>query len=240
MGCWIQNCGDMDKQATLHPGTVPPIDNQVKAVRIEAARRMAEISDAPLDNNQKMVFQAALEEYQESMQYSADFAFGRYNLANLYVNLRQPQKAVAAAEQSISLDPNGADGRAILGYALIFAGKFEESIASLEKAIRLNPIAPAWYFDALGKSCALSGHYKDAIAALRKALHRAPSDFLAHRDLTITYFLSGHNQEGRAQAKEVLKLNPRFSFQGYAKSLQFKNPADKMQLIDALKKAGVN
>jgi hypothetical protein len=58
--------------------------------------------------------------------------------------------------------------------------------------------------------------------------------------LTLTYFLSGHIEEGRAQAKEVLTLNPKFSFQGYAKSLQFKNPDNKMQLIDALQKAGIH
>ena len=65
----------------------------VKAVRMEAARRMTEIPDPPLDGNQKKVFQASLHEYQKSMEYSADFAFGRYNLANLYVTLKQPQKA---------------------------------------------------------------------------------------------------------------------------------------------------
>jgi adenylate cyclase len=192
-------------------------------------------SDSP-----KKSIQKALQFAQKAISLDDSHPCNYELLSSVYMTMGQPKKAVAAAEHSISLDPNGADGRAILGYALIFAGKFEESIASLEKAIRLNPIAPAWYFDALGKSCAMAGHYKDAIAALRKALHRAPHDFLAHRDLTITYFLSGHNQEGRAQAKEVLKLNPKFSFQGYAKSLQFKNPADKMQLIDALQKAGVN
>jgi tetratricopeptide (TPR) repeat protein len=76
----------------------------VKALRIEAASRMAEISDPLLDSNQKMLFQASLDEYQQSMEYSADFAFGRYNLGNLYVNLRQPEKAVANYRAAIKID----------------------------------------------------------------------------------------------------------------------------------------
>jgi len=76
----------------------------VKAVRIEAARRMAEISDPPLDSNQKMVFRVSLDEYQKSMEYSADFAFGRYNLGNLYVALKQPQKAVESYRAAIKID----------------------------------------------------------------------------------------------------------------------------------------
>jgi adenylate cyclase len=192
-------------------------------------------SDSP-----KKSIQKALEFAQKAISLDDSHPCNYELLSSVYMTMRQPKKAVAAAEHSISLDPNGADGRAMLGYALIFAGRFEESIVSLEKAIRLNPIAPAWYFDALGKSYAMSGHYREAITALRKALHRAPNDFLAHRDLTITYFLSGHNEEGRAEAKEVLRLSPKFSFQGYAKNLQFKNPAEKMQLINALQKAGIN
>jgi Tfp pilus assembly protein PilF len=76
----------------------------VKAVRIEAARRMTEVSDPTLDRNQKKVFQASLEEYREAMKYSADFAFGRYNLANLYVALKQPQEAVENYQAAIKID----------------------------------------------------------------------------------------------------------------------------------------
>jgi tetratricopeptide (TPR) repeat protein len=76
----------------------------VKAVRIEAARRLTEISDPSLDGNQKKVFQAALDQYQNAMAYSADFAFGRYNLANLYVALKQPEKAVKSYRAAIEID----------------------------------------------------------------------------------------------------------------------------------------
>ena len=76
----------------------------VKAVHMEAARRMTEISDPPLDSNQKKVFQISLDEYQKSMEYSADFAFGRYNLANLYAALKQPQKAVENYRAAIKID----------------------------------------------------------------------------------------------------------------------------------------
>ncbi len=76
----------------------------VKAVRIEAARRMAEISDPALDSNLKMVFQAALDEYRKAMEYSADFAFGRYNLGNLYVALRRPEEAVENYQAAVKID----------------------------------------------------------------------------------------------------------------------------------------
>jgi len=95
------NVSDRKRQTTL---LASMLYDPVKAVRMEAARRMTEISDPQLDRNQKMVFQTSLDEYQKSMEYSADFAFGRYNLANLYVALKQPQKAVENYRAAIKID----------------------------------------------------------------------------------------------------------------------------------------
>jgi adenylate cyclase len=191
-------------------------------------------SDSP-----KKSFQKALEFAQKAIFLDDSHPCNYELLSAAYMTMGQSKKAIAAAEHCITLDPNGADGRAILGCALRIAGRFEEAIVLLNKAIRLNPIAPSWYFESLGKSYASASRYEEAIAAFQKALNRASSNFLVHRELTITYFLSGHIEEGRAQAQEVLRLNPKFSFQDYAKSLQLKNPADKMQLINALQKAGL-
>ena len=43
-------------------------------------------------------------DYQKSMNYSGDFAFGRYNLGNLYLNLKKPEKAVENYRAAIRID----------------------------------------------------------------------------------------------------------------------------------------
>jgi tetratricopeptide (TPR) repeat protein len=54
--------------------------------------------------------------------------------------LRKYEKAVAAGERSISLDPNGADCHGIFGRTLNFAGRVNEAVSHLNYAIRLNPL----------------------------------------------------------------------------------------------------
>jgi hypothetical protein len=49
----------------------------------------------------------------------------------------------------------------------------------------------------------------------------------------------GRVEEARAQAVEVLRLNPKFSLEPYAKTLRFKNPDDGAATIEALRKAGL-
>ena len=51
--------------------------------------------------------------------------------------------------------------------------------------------------------------------------------------------MAGQEQEARAAAAEVLKINPKFSLEQYAKTLYFKNQADKERTIEALRKAGL-
>ena len=62
----------------------PLLYDPVKAVRMEAAQKLSGSPSQHLPLDQQKVFQTALREFEKSMEYSADFAFGRYNLANLY------------------------------------------------------------------------------------------------------------------------------------------------------------
>ncbi|THB62457.1 MAG: hypothetical protein D6B26_08145 [Spirochaetaceae bacterium] len=95
------NVSDSKRQAEL---LASMLYDPVKAVRIEAARRMTEIADPQLDETQERLFQDSLTEYQKAMEYSADFAFGRYNLGNHYAAMRQPEKAVENYRAAIKID----------------------------------------------------------------------------------------------------------------------------------------
>ena len=121
---------------------------------------------------------------------------------------------------------------------LSYVGRPEEAIALLEKAIRLNPIPPNWYGFCLGDAHFLTGEYEEAIAAYEGVLHRYPDDMRALIGLAATYGLSGREEEARAQAEQILRIEPKFSVM-YVWTLPFKNQADAELLMDALRKAGL-
>jgi adenylate cyclase len=159
-------------------------------------------------------------------------------LANIYLLSRQYEKAVTEAERAVALNPNGADAHAHLGMTLNYVGRRKEAIALLTKAIRLNPIPPNWYSFTLGEAYFLAGQYEEAVAAYKRVLHDNPDDMRAHTGLAATYGLWGREEEARAAAAEVLRVEPKFSVE-YVKTLPFKNKADKELLIEALRKAGL-
>jgi adenylate cyclase len=160
-------------------------------------------------------------------------------LGYLYVMKREYDKAIVEGEKAVALDPGGADAHAWLGMILNYADRPKEAIPVFEKAIRLNPFGPTWYFLNFGTSYRMIEQYQEAITQYKKALRIAPNNIMAHLSLAGTYSLLGRNEEARAEAEEVLRLNPKFFLESYAKTLPFKNQAQIDRLVEALRKAGL-
>ncbi len=160
-------------------------------------------------------------------------------LGHIFLMKRQYEKAIAEGERAIALNPNGADAHAHLAMTLDYVGRPEEAIASFKKAMRLNPMPPNWYLANLAHAYRRTGQYEEAIVTLRKALQRNPDDLIAHINLAASYIMGGREEEARAEAAEVLRIDPKFSVEYFAKTLPYKNQADTAFAIDVLRKTGL-
>jgi TolB-like protein/Flp pilus assembly protein TadD len=158
----------------------------------------------------------------------------------LYVFMkREYDKAIAECEQAVALAPSSAMANIWMSGVLTFAGRHEEAVRYAKQALRLNPFPEGWYFRFLGYTYFGAGRNEEAIAAYKKALDRAPNDIMAHLALTTAYSWAGRLQEARAQAAEVLRINPKFSIKQRAKTLPYKNQTDHGRYLDGLRKAGL-
>jgi adenylate cyclase len=159
-------------------------------------------------------------------------------LGKTYAMAKQYDKAIAACEQAVSLDSNSAINFMWLGLVLTWAGRAEEGIRYLQHAIRLNPFAPAAYFNNLAVAYRDAGQYEKAIEEAKKALQRGPNTQFPYIHMAISYMRLGREEEARAAAAEILRINPKFSLERYAKILPFTQPvADR--IVEDLRKAGL-
>ena len=156
--------------------------DSVKSVRIEAARRMTEISDPSLDRRQKKVFLASLMDYQKSMEYSADFAFGRYNLGNLYATLRQPQKAVESYQAAIKIDNLFYPAKVNLAMLYNQMGKNSEAEILLRELVTSQPEMYEVHYS-LGLLLAEEKKYAEAAKHLDLAAKGMPARARIHYNL---------------------------------------------------------
>jgi adenylate cyclase len=160
-------------------------------------------------------------------------------LGIVYTMMRQHEKGIAELQKAIALNPNVADNHAFFGFVLHLNGRNKEALVEIKSALRLNPFPPNTYFFYLGHAYMYEGMYDESIAAYKKALSIEPNNLFTHLRLAACYSLSGRGDEARAEAAEVLKINPQFSLEYFSKTVPFKYQADTEHLINALRKAGL-
>ncbi len=157
-----------------------------------------------------------------------------------YLMKREHEKAIAEGERAVALGPNNTVALLQLAWTLRHTGRPEEGIALEKKAIGLHPWGESAHFHNLGMAYFTSRRYEEAISTFRKALEKEPKNQFAYMGLAAAYTYLGHEEDARGAAAKVLTLDPTFSLDHYAKILPFKNPDDRDQLINALRKAGLN
>ena len=85
----------------------------------------------------------------------------------------------------------------------------------------------------------VTGRLEEAASAYKKAIQREPNNFFAHVNLAGTYSLLGLDNEARAEAEEVMRLNPKFSLDFWAKTSVFKDRTEIEKFNAALRKTGL-
>jgi adenylate cyclase len=170
-----------------------------------------------------------------------DESEGGYHAAigYFYAFARQFDRAVAHAERGLALDPNSYIVLYNAASALAYSGRPEEAIPLFHEAIRLNPFPPGVFFYTLSVAYRLAGRFDEAVEQAKKAVEREPKNQFIYLSLASACILAGREEEGRAAAVEVLKINPTFSSERFAKTIPYRDTSQIDRMIDALRKAGL-
>ena len=91
----------------------------------------------------------------------------------------------------------------------------------------------------LGRAYFMTGQYDESIETLKKAMQANPNFLPAQVFLAACYSSMGRDAEATAAAKEVLRINPKFTIESYAKTIPYKDKADIEREVAALRKAGL-
>ncbi|MDJ0816202.1 MAG: tetratricopeptide repeat protein [Desulfobacterales bacterium] len=179
----------------------------VKAVRIEAARRMAEIPDPGLDEQELARYQAALGEYVAAMEYSGDFAFARYNLGNLYTNLKQPQLAIDHFQAAIRIDGQFYPAKVNLAMLLNQLGRKGETEKLLREVVAAQPdLHEAQY--SLGLLLAELKAYEEAADHLEIAAGGMPHRSRVRYNLGLLLQQLNRKTEAEAALLAAIEIEP--------------------------------
>jgi adenylate cyclase len=199
--------------------------------------------DYVLDNTKssRETLEKGIELAQKALAMDDSIASAHALLCALYIYEGEYDKAIAEGERAVALDPGGTSELVNYATSLRIAGRAEEAIPLFQKAIRLNPFGPSFLYRDFGTALQRAGRFEEAVSAYKKAIQVAPDDISAHMHLAATYSMMGREKEARSEASEVLRINPKFSVDSYAKSRAylFKDQSEADKVVDALRKAGL-
>jgi adenylate cyclase len=152
---------------------------------------------------------------------------------------RDYEKAIAGAKRAVELAPNSVMAQTILGYFLYSAGRTEEAIPILKKAVALNPIPLPRTLSHLCIACRKARRYEEAVVVCRQVIQLKPNYIYPHLTLAATFAEMDKMEEARAEVSEVLRINPKYTVRLVPRSFPWKDQAEIDRLIDSLRKAGL-
>jgi TolB-like protein len=158
-------------------------------------------------------------------------------LASAQFFRREFQAFRNSAERAIALNPMDAFTAAYLGFQIAYAGDWERGCALAERARRLSPHHPGWYwfpsfFDAYRKS-----DYRGALDVALKV--NMPGFWRTHFALATAYGQLGEREAASNAVRELLAVRPDFAAVAREELEKWWDPELVQHLIEGLRKAGL-
>jgi predicted CXXCH cytochrome family protein len=178
----------------------PLLRDPIRAVRAEAAARLAEVPEGLRPEAQRPMYERALEEYVAWQTYMSDMPSGPYNLGNLFAHQGRLAEAEKRYRRALTIDDQFYMAKLNLALLVDQEGHPEEAVRLLQEVKRAVPQEDAVVDFNLGLALAEEHDDEGAEKALRAALAADPALAPAAYNLAV---LVGKNRP--AEAVELLR-----------------------------------
>ncbi|MCP4689404.1 MAG: tetratricopeptide repeat protein [Desulfobacterales bacterium] len=203
----IRNLPTPDSRARFRI-IAPLLYDPVKAVRIEAAARLASVPGEWMDEPVKARFQRVLEEYRRAMEYTADFAASRHNLGNLYATLGQWEPAMENYRKAIEIDALFYPAKVNLAMLYNQMEKKQETERLLREVVADHPDLHEIHYS-LGLLLVERKRPREAEIHLSRAAEGLPGRARIHYNLGLLRQSLGKDDTAEIALKRAVEIAPR-------------------------------
>ncbi len=175
-----------------------------------------------------------------AITHDDDEAYGHWALGGYYLFCGMHDRAIAAYERALEVNPNDADVMNDYGSILSYVGRPKEGVEWMRKAMRLNPHFPEWWTSTVHGPVYFDARlYEDGITALESL--RTMDNIGIQLYLAASHAALGHEDQARAAIARVTALDPKATIGSCASGFLdlYKNAADREHLRANLRKAGI-
>lgn len=153
----------------------PLLEDEVRAVRIEAARVLASLPAGELDREQRELLERGIREYTDAQRANAERPEAQVNLGNLYAGQGAAEKAAAAYTTAMALEPAFIPAYVNLADLYRSQDRDQEAVSLLTEATRRMPEAADAHY-ALGLALIRQQQTDAAVGELQQSARLAPDN----------------------------------------------------------------
>ncbi len=158
-------------------------------------------------------------------------------LASVLYFRREPQAFRSAAQRAMELNPMDGFTLAYMGFQISFSGDWERGCALMEQARSLNPNHPGWYWFPPFFNAYRKGDYRAALEFALKV--NMPGFWRNELALAATYGQLGELELARNAVEELLAARPEFASKAREECSKWWEAELVEQVMDGLRKAGM-
>jgi adenylate cyclase len=174
----------------------------------------------------------------KSLQLGPGLSIAHAQLGGVLTFEGRHEQAIAAFEKAVALNPNFSDWW--FGMALLRAGEPARAITVIETHMRYDPFCSPFALGQLGLAYYTLKEYSKALPPLRELASRVPNMRQGRVWLAANLAQLGRLDEARAEAAEILRIDPNYTIDGTQRQLAlFKRSEDVEHFVDGLRKAGL-
>jgi len=185
----------------------PALSDPVRAVRIEAARAIADIAARQLPQALGKPFLAAANDYLKAESSAAERPEAHLNIGVFFQNVGRPKNAAVAYNQAIRLNPRFVPGYLNLAELMRAAGDQAGEAALLEKALKAAPEDASAHF-AMGLFEIRRRNPDAGLAAIARAAKLDPTQPRFAHAHALALQSHGRHGEAVAELERLLAADP--------------------------------
>jgi tetratricopeptide (TPR) repeat protein len=185
----------------------PLLSDPVKMVRLAAASRLSGINREYLNDEQRNRLDIVLGEYLKTLEYTADFPSGKYNLGNYYSNKGDFQKAEKFYLDAVRGDKHFYPAKSNLALLYYNNGDLNKAEEIYVDLINNHPeFTEGEYY--LGLLYAEQQRYSEAVTILEKATQRKHFNPRVYYNLGLIYQYLNNNAKAEASLLKANSISP--------------------------------
>ena len=184
------------------------LDDPLRAVRTEAARVLSIVPRHEFNAEERAAFDAALAEYMEGQQETADQAAAHLNMAVVHANQGRVKKAAEEYEIALKLDPRFVPAHLNLAMLRYEQGNAKEAERHYREAMKLSPEMGEIPYSLALLAAEDPKRLPEAAELLEKAAELAPDHARIRYNLGLTLMRLEKPRAAELALREAYRLEP--------------------------------